>query len=151
MMPWRSMANFFGMCRYVHPRISGRLATVPLGLSLVNRRGCLRFLGPVRKFNSVRQLPPCTHHRHTDVQTAPLVKRVSHLTARKFSTLYVVDALAFAIICHKQPLPTLPGGAAGKAWLSAAALEGSQGGPRSSYPLTSKNEILRARSCSVTG
>jgi len=46
-MPWRSMANFFGMCRYVHPRISGRPTTVPLGLSLINKRCCLRFLGPV--------------------------------------------------------------------------------------------------------
>jgi len=47
MMPWRSMANFFGMSGYVHPRISGRLTTVPLGLSLINKRCCLRFLGPV--------------------------------------------------------------------------------------------------------
>src|SRR5712664_861692 len=46
MMPWRSMANFFGMCRNAHPRISGRPTTVPLGLSLINKRCCLRFLGP---------------------------------------------------------------------------------------------------------
>jgi hypothetical protein len=46
-MPWREMANISGMCGTLTRGFLAAFAAVPLGRSLINKKCCLRFLGPV--------------------------------------------------------------------------------------------------------
>jgi hypothetical protein len=76
MMPWRSWPVFRNV-RVRYPGVSGRLAAVPLGQSVTNRRSCSRFLGPVLAFTSaptpirsrastIFSHSPPTQRRHAD-------------------------------------------------------------------------------------
>ena len=63
----RRYGQFLRKVRVKYPRISGRLAAVPLGRSLVNRRCCLRFLGSLDRFSIFNAPIPglSKDHNHT--------------------------------------------------------------------------------------
>jgi hypothetical protein len=71
-MPWRS-GRFFRNVQVGCPRIYGRLAAVPLGRSLINRRCCLRFLGFVqfRTFDYPSPAPLSHRQRRPSLQDVP--------------------------------------------------------------------------------
>src|SRR5437868_5475461 len=56
----------FQECAGMIPAVSGRFAAVPMGQSLINRRCCSRFPGPVLDFRRSAPLSPLPVHGRQD-------------------------------------------------------------------------------------